>query len=106
MLEWLWLIPALPFAGYVVLALAGARLSRTIVASVGVGSVGLSTALALATGFSFITSPPSNQVYSQTLWTWISVGNFTPTIAFYLDPMSLVMTLVVTFVSFFIQIGR
>ena len=104
MLEWLWLIPALPFAGYVVLALAGARLSRTIVASVGVGAVGLSTALALATGFSFITSPPSNHVYSQTLWTWISVGNFTPTIAFYLDPLSLVMTLVVTFVSFFIHL--
>src|ERR1043166_3070145 len=104
MLEWLWLIPALPFAGYVVLALAGARLSRTIVASVGVGSVGLSTALALATGFSFITSPQSNHVYSQTLWTWISVGNFTPTIAFYLDPLSLVMTLVVTFVSFFIHL--
>src|ERR1041385_4672094 len=104
MLEWLWLIPALPFAGYVVLALAGARLSRTIVASVGVGSVGLSTALALATGFSFITSPQSNHVYSQTLWTWISVGNFSPKIAFYLDPLSLVMTLVVTFVSFLIHL--
>ena len=104
MLEWLWLIPALPFAGYVVLALAGARLSRTIVASVGVGSVGLSTLFALVAGFSFITSAPSNHVYSQTLWTWISVSNFTPKIAFYLDPLSLVMTLVITFVSFLIHL--
>jgi len=54
--KWLWLIPALPFAGYVVLALAGARLSRSIVASVGVGSVGLSTVIALVAGFSFINS--------------------------------------------------
>jgi NADH-quinone oxidoreductase subunit L len=104
MLDWLWLIPALPFAGYIVLALAGARLSRAIVASVGVGSVGLSTAVALVAGFSFINSPPSNHVYSQTLWTWISVGNFTPKIAFYLDPLSLVMTLVITFVSFLIHL--
>ena len=104
MLDWLWLIPALPFAGYVVLALAGARLSRTIVASVGVGSVGLSTAVALVAGFSFMNSPTSNHVYSQTLWTWISVGNFTPRIAFYLDPLSLVMTLVITFVSFLIHL--
>jgi NADH-quinone oxidoreductase subunit L len=104
MLDWLWLIPALPFAGYVVLALAGARLSRTIVASVGVGSVGLSTLFALVAGFSFITSAPSNHVYSQTLWTWISVSNFTPKIAFYLDPLSLVMTLVITFVSFLIHL--
>ena len=104
MLKWLWLIPALPFAGYVVLALAGARLSRSIVASVGVGSVGLSTVIALVAGFSFINSPPSNHVYSQTLWTWISVGNFTPKIAFYLDPLSLVMMLVITFVSFLIHL--
>jgi NADH-quinone oxidoreductase subunit L len=104
MLDWLWLIPALPFAGYIVLALAGARLSRAIVASVGVGSVGLSTAVALVAGFGFINSPPSNHVYSQTLWTWISVGNFTPKIAFYLDPLSLVMTLVITFVSFLIHL--
>lgn len=104
MLEWLWLIPALPFAGYAVLALAGARLSRAIVASVGVGSVGLSALIALVAAFGFITSPPSNHVYSQTLWTWISVGNFTPKIAFYLDPLSLVMTLVITFVSFLIHL--
>ena len=104
MLKWLWLIPALPFAGYLVLALAGARLSRTTVASIGVGSVGLSTLIAFGVGFSFINSRPANHAYSQTLWTWISVGNFTPKIAFYLDALSLVMTVVVTFVSFLIHL--
>jgi NADH-quinone oxidoreductase subunit L len=104
MLEWLWLIPVLPFAGYLVLALAGARLSRTSIASIGVGTVGLATLLALAVGFSFINSPPANHTYSQTLWTWISIGNFTPKIAFYLDALSLVMTLVVTFVSLLIHV--
>jgi NADH-quinone oxidoreductase subunit L len=104
MLHWLWLVPAVPFAGYLVLALAGARLSRTSVASIGVGSVGLATLVACGVGLSFIYSPPVNHAYSQTLWTWISVGNFSPKIAFYLDPLSLVMTLVVTFVSFLIHL--
>jgi len=104
MLEWLWLIPVLPFAGYLVLALAGARLSRTSIASIGVGTVGLATLIAFAVGLSFINSPPANHAYSQTLWTWISIGNFTPKIAFYLDALSLVMTLVVTFVSLLIHV--
>ena len=104
MFVWLWLIPVLPFAGFLLLALVGARLSRTSIASIGVGTVGLATLIALAVGFSFINSPPANHAYSQTLWTWISIGNFTPKIAFYLDALSLVMTLVVTFVSLLIHV--
>ena len=34
----------------------------------------------------------------------MSVGNFTPQFAFYLDALSLVMMLVVTFVSFLIHL--
>jgi NADH-quinone oxidoreductase subunit L len=104
MLEWLWLIPVLPFAGYLVLALTGARLSRTSIASIGVGTVGLATLIALAVGLNFINSPPANHAYSQTMWTWVSIGNFTPKIAFSLDALSLVMTLVVTFVSLLIHV--
>jgi NADH-quinone oxidoreductase subunit L len=104
MLKWLWLIPAFPFAGYLILALAGARLSRTLVAIIGAGSVGLSAILALMVGVSFATLPPPNHAYSQTLWTWISVGDFSPEIAFYLDPLSLVFILVITFVGFLIHL--
>ena len=43
-------------------------------------------------------------MYTQTLWTWIDVGSFRPQIAFYLDALSLVMMLVVTFVSFLIHL--
>ncbi len=52
MLELLWLIPTLPFAGFLVLALFGPRMSRGLVATIGVGSVGLSAVLffVVATG--------------------------------------------------------
>ncbi len=42
MLELLWLIPALPFAGALILALVGRALSRRLVSLVGVGSIAVS----------------------------------------------------------------
>jgi NADH-quinone oxidoreductase subunit L len=104
MFELLWLIPALPFAGFLALVLAGSRLSRTGVAVIGVGSVCASALLAILLSISFIDSPPPGHAYSQTLWTWIAIGGFAPTISLYLDALSLVMMLVVTFVGFLIHL--
>jgi NADH-quinone oxidoreductase subunit L len=104
MLELLGLIPALPFAGFVVLALIGRRLPRRAVAVVGAGSVGLSAAAMVLVGIEFLGTPPPNQVYSQTIWIWLSVGSFTPVIAFYLDALSMVMIFVITFVGFLIHL--
>ncbi len=104
MLEFLWLIPALPFAGFLLLLLTGPRVSRTITAFVGVGSVGLSALVALLVGISFISSPPPGNAYAQTLWRWIEVDGFTPSIAFSLDALSLVFVLVITIVGFFIHL--
>ncbi len=104
MFEFLWLIPVLPYAGFLVLALAGNRLPRAFVAGVGVGSVGLSALLSIILAAFFIKSPPSGHIYIQTLWTWIDVAGFSPQIAFHLDALSLVMTLVITFVGFLIHL--
>jgi len=102
MIELLWLVPALPLAGFLILALAGSRLSRAGAAFVGVLSVGLSAVVAAAVGGRFILSPPEGGAFKQVLWTWIQTGNLTAEIALYLDPLSLVMMLVVTFVGFLI----
>ena len=99
MLSLLWLIPALPFAGFVVLALSGPQLSRRTVALIGVGSVGLSALVTIAVGAAFVSAPPAGAAYTQTLWTWINVAGFNPQIAFRLDALSLVMALVVTVVG-------
>jgi NADH-quinone oxidoreductase subunit L len=100
----LWLIPVLPFAGFVVLVVLGRRLSRSGVALIGSGSVGLSAIVAILIGLNFVVAPPPGQAVTQTLWTWLAVGSFTPAVAFYLDPLSLVMALVVTFVGFLIHL--
>jgi NADH-quinone oxidoreductase subunit L len=104
MLEFLWLIPALPFAGFLVLALAGRLFSRRGIASVGVGSVGLSCLAAFAVTAGFIRLDLPGHFYVQRLWTWLSVGGFRPEVSLYLDALSLVMILVVTFVGFLIHL--
>ncbi len=104
MLELLWLVPTLPLIGFLALAVAGGWLSRRMIALVGVGSVGLSMAVAGLVGFGFIGSAPPAQAYSQILWIWLRVSGFAPTIGFYLDPLSLVMMLVITLVGFLIHL--
>ena len=104
MLSLLWLVPALPLAGYLALALSGSRLSKKGVALIGAGSVGFSALVAIAAAAQFILSPPPGHAYTQTLWTWMSVGGLAPRIALYLDPMALVFMLVVTVVGFLIHL--
>jgi len=104
MISLLWLIPALPLASALVLVLFGSRFSRRATAVVGVGSIGLSALITILVAVSFFSAPPSGSSYTQVLWTWINVAGFEPEIGFYLDPLSLVMVLVVTFVGFLIHI--
>ncbi|MHB8908821.1 MAG: NADH-quinone oxidoreductase subunit L [Syntrophales bacterium] len=102
MFELIWLTPALPFAGFLILIVAGSHLSRRGVSVIGVGAVGLSAAVAVPTGIRFILAPPPAGAYTQPLWEWLSVGGFAPVIALTLDALAVVMVLVVAIVGFFI----
>jgi len=104
MLGLLWLVPAIPFAGALWLAVVGPRLRERAVAVIGTGSIAAATIVSLLIGAQFLSSPPASGAYTQTLWTWVGVGTFQPGIAFYLDALSLVMVVVVTFVSFLIHL--
>ncbi|MGA9261740.1 MAG: NADH-quinone oxidoreductase subunit L [Desulfobacterales bacterium] len=104
MLDYLWLIPALPLGGFLVLALLGARLPRGLTAVVGAGSVGLAAVTASLAAYDFWVGEPPGHAYTQTLWVWLNTAGFSPTIAFYLDALSVVMMLVVTWVGFLIHL--
>jgi NADH-quinone oxidoreductase subunit L len=97
----LWLVPAFPFLGFLALALSAGALPKRLVAAVGVGSVGLSALAALATAADFLTS---GQTHTQLLWHWMTVGDFSIQAGLYLDSLSLVMMLMVTFVGFLIHL--
>jgi len=100
----LWLIPAIPFFSALLLAVFGPRFSRRSVALFGVGSIGLSALIALGIAADFIASPPPNHRDTQTLSTWMNVGDLNAPVALLLDPLSLVMIGVVTFVGFLIHL--
>jgi NADH-quinone oxidoreductase subunit L len=104
MLQLLWLVVAIPFVSAALLALFGSSLPRRVVAILGAGSIGLSTFFTLLISAAFLISPPADNAYVLHLWTWMSSGEFHPEIAFYLDPVSLLMLLVVTFVGFLIHL--
>jgi NADH-quinone oxidoreductase subunit L len=100
----LWLIPGLPAAGFVALAVLGGRLPRRWSAVIGVGSVGLSAAATLCVASSFVSRPPGSGTRLEQLWTWIDVGSFEIGFNLALDALSLVMIFVVTFVGFLIHL--
>ena len=97
------LIPAFPLLGFLVLVLTEGRLGKIPVAIIGTGSVFLSALCALFVGIDFYSHAHANPI-TATLWTWISVGDFSPSITLYLDPLALVMTGVITGVGFLIHL--
>jgi len=100
----LFLIPALPFAGFLILALVGRRLPKIGSAVIGVGTVGLSAVLTILIGINFIMSPPQGHALTQTLWTWMQFDGYAASVSFVLDPLSLIMIFVITFVGFLIHL--
>ncbi|MGH7781419.1 MAG: NADH-quinone oxidoreductase subunit L [Candidatus Binataceae bacterium] len=99
-----WLIPAIPFASALVLGVFGSQMKKKAAGSLGVCSIGAATVISALIMWRFLAAPPSGNVYTLVLWTWISIGKFQPQIGFYLDALSILMTLVVTFVSFLIHL--
>lgn len=100
----LWLLPTLPLIGFLILAVLGSKLSKPVIAWIGVGTVGLSMLITIFIGIVFLTDPLIGNYYVQNLWNWFTVSGFTPAVALYLDPLSLVFTFVITFVGFLIHL--
>jgi NADH-quinone oxidoreductase subunit L len=97
----LWLIPLLPFVGFLVNGLVGRKLPNPLVSMIALLTTGASFVLALnaAAHFSGLTLP-----YVETVAPWIQAGAFHADFAFSLDQLTLVMLLIVTGVGFLIHI--
>jgi len=102
MLELLWLVPVIPFIGFLILTLTCGKLPQVPAGIIGAGSIGLSFLVALFVGMQFSATEASS--FSQTLWTWMSVGDFDAGFTFYLDGVSMVMMYVITGIGFLIHV--
>jgi NADH-quinone oxidoreductase subunit L len=102
MLELLWLIPVLPLAGAAILLAGSLRFSHRITTVVGLGSTGLSLAVALGALWQFAAS--HGATFVLTPFSWISAGKLHVDFSLRLDALSALMVFFVTFVGFLIHV--
>jgi NADH-quinone oxidoreductase subunit L len=111
----LWLIPLVPFAGFLLNGILGRRLPKWIVTTVALlaplASFGIVLNVALRSftplelrGWNGSIPALSSLPYVETYGQWISIGALHVDFSFVLDQLSLVMLLVVTGVGFLIHI--
>jgi NADH-quinone oxidoreductase subunit L len=104
MLAHLWIIPALPLLGFLLNGLAGRRAGHGFVSIVGPLSSGLSAIAGTIAVFQYHHAYPHGQRYVNVVYNWISSGGVGADLAFQLDPLSVVMLMVVTWVGTLIHI--
>jgi NADH-quinone oxidoreductase subunit L len=102
-IEQLWLAPALPLAGAVLLLLFGKPLRR-IAGGLASALVGASFVVALLAFIDLLALPAGSRLVTRHLFDWISVGSFQAPVEIRVDALSIVMVLMVTGVSFLIHV--
>ncbi|MBV8113945.1 MAG: NADH-quinone oxidoreductase subunit L, partial [Silvibacterium sp.] len=97
----LWLIPLVPFAGFLVNGLIGRKLPKAFVSAIALIATIIPFAQVVKIWFQFsgLTLP-----YLENHGTWIWTGNFNANFTLALDQLSMVMLLIVTGVGFLIHI--
>jgi NADH-quinone oxidoreductase subunit L len=103
-LNYLWIIPALPLLGSAVNGLFGSKWPNKIINAVAVGSTGLSFLAALEAVREFTHLAPENIPWVQQYFTWIIAGDFRAGFDLQIDHLTVVMLLVVTGVGWLIHI--
>ena len=97
----LWLIPVLPFAGFLLNGLFGRRLPKALVSTIALLFTAAPLLLVLRAYFTF---SALSLPYVEHLGPWIATSVFHADFAFALDQLTLVMLLVVTGVGFLIHL--
>jgi NADH-quinone oxidoreductase subunit L len=103
-LDHLWIIIALPLLGAAVNGLLGKNFSKTVVNSVGIGSIALAF-LSFAELVREFAQLPAQQIpWIKTYFTWITAGQFKVDFSLQVDQLTIIMLGVVTFVSLLVHI--
>ena len=104
MFDTVWLIPVFPAIGFLINGLFGRSLGKKVVSWVGPSVIGLSFLTSILIFFELIGRPPTQRVFEKVIFDWVVSGSFQTVIGYQIDPLSILMALVVSGVSFFIHI--
>ncbi len=104
MLDYVGLIPLFPAIGFAVNLFFGRRMAKGVVGFIACAAIGLSFLVSLLIFNDLLQLPLAQRSVEKVLYTWILSGEFQANVAFLVDPLSLVMMMVVSGVSFIIHI--
>ncbi len=104
MLEYVWVILALPLIGVLGNIFLGGKLGRRFVSALSCGVVGLSFLAGVAAFLELLAMEPSLRHFEKHIFTWFLSGNFRVEGVLLVDPLSILMTLVVSGVAFLIHV--
>ncbi|HUL37589.1 MAG TPA: NADH-quinone oxidoreductase subunit L [Thermodesulfobacteriota bacterium] len=104
MIDYVWLIPVFPAIGFMINGLFGRSLGKKVVSWVGPSVIGLSFLTSILIFFELIGRPASERLFEKVIFDWVVSGSFQTVIGYQIDPLSILMALVVSGVSFFIHI--
>jgi len=103
-LDLVWLIPALPLAGFLILVLLGRRLGDPMAGWLATAMVGGSFAATVAVFVGLLDRPEEERRFTQTLFEWIPIGGWQVDVGFFADPLSIAMCLFITGVGTLIHL--
>ena len=96
MADLVWLIPAFPLAGFIMILLFGRRLGDPKAGYLATAMVFGAFASTVLVFFDLLSRPTEERSTVVTLFSWLPVGTFQVDMAFLADPLSVVMCLFVT----------
>jgi NADH-quinone oxidoreductase subunit L len=97
-------IVLLPFAGFLLNAVLGRRLSKAAAAAIGCGTLVASLVLASLSVWRLAGLPAESRVIREQVFDWIASGNLDVRLTLLLDPLAAVMILVITGIGSLIHV--
>ncbi len=104
MLDVVWLIPAFPLLGFVLILLFGRRLGDPGAGYLASAMVLGSFVVAVGAYFDLLSMDEHDRSHVETLFSWVPVSSLQIDMAFLADPLSITMALFVTGVGFLIHL--
>src|SRR6187431_3225018 len=98
------LIPLLPLLGFLIVSLTVNKLPHWGASLAACGSVLIAFLISIVVFISLLGQSDPGGAFNVTVFDWISVGEFTSSIGFYIDPLSALMLLIITGVGFLIHV--
>jgi NADH-quinone oxidoreductase subunit L len=96
MLDVVWLIPALPLAGFLLILLLGRRLGDPKAGYLATAMIGGSFVVTALLFFELLGMPTEERRHVDSIFSWVPVGSLKIDLAFLADPLSVTMCLFVT----------